>query len=191
MHADCEADQPWIGYARTDGVRALARPALAEHGATFDACEGEQWDGQDSVVEGTTLSTGLGADPNDAPENDPFAPAAARASVRDASELYLAANVAFAGRVALYAGTCGAGEAGLEGASACGATRELRAGLYYRDNTPGNAATHLSPRCLFSVIGCPVGEWDCDQATYMRSAYGDPWLCGRDNTAFGIGLRLL
>lgn len=188
-HSDCEEEQPWIGYRTSDPVRALAAPMIEDAGVFASACEGEQWDGQDSIAGRDTVAYRLGEDPNTMASDDPLDPVGARATLRDENEAYLALNLALVGRAAIYVGTCGAGEAGLEGEASCRGTRELRSGVYVRDNTPGNGPTNLL-RCLLSVAGCYVSESDCSQEIYQQGAYNPPSQCQRDNTAFGAMLVL-
>lgn len=199
-HADCEATQPWIGYRTTDGARATIEPALAQHGLLVDACEGEQWDGQDGVQPDTggscsgTIDTDPDeifaalcepADPNAVAGDDPTTPLRARLSTRGASEAYVATSAVLLARTAVYVGTCGEGEPGLEGEASCGGTRELRIGIYVRDDTPGDLLWGLTPPCLISITGHCMSENDCSQATYQYGAYDPPSQCMRDNTAIG------
>lgn len=200
--ADCEPDQPWIGYRSTDPVRAIVDPALVAHGVTLDACEGEQWDGQDPLgpnepancagaldLDPSRLHASFcqGPDPNEGWDNV-TAPVGARVSSNDLREGYLALDLAFVARASVYAGTCGAGEEGLEGAASCGGTRELRTGIYVRDNTPGNAI--VTALTCMRYVGCYVAESDCTHAVYLYGAYNPPSPCGRDNTAFGAAVVL-
>lgn len=187
--SDCEADQPWIGYRSTDPVRAIVAPLAAGSGALVEACEGEQWDGQDGIEGGTTFGYGLGEDPNAGPVGSPFDPFGVRVTSRGTSEVYVALRVEFVGRFAVYGGTCGAGETGLEGAASCEGTRALRSGVYARDGTPGNVLATIVT-CGFRVTGCYVEESDCSQAVYQQGQYVPPSPCRRDNTAFGVGLVL-
>ena len=185
--ADCEADQDYIGYRTTAPARAAVEEATAGL-ASIAACEGEQWDGQDAVPAAPLAEWRLGRDPNGAPDNDPLDPLAFRVTAGE-GEAYAAANVFLLARVAVYAGTCGDGEAGLEGESRCRGTRELRTGLYARDNSPSNALARIV-QCSTRII-CNVHEGDCDQQTYREQQYtSDPSRCGRDNTAFGAMLVL-
>lgn len=208
--ADCEPGQQWAGYASTDAQRELIQ------GFTGDAvapCEGEHWDGQDSVQPaqnpGTDADCGKGqtnANPSAddlfvgwcmAPNPntggaDPLAgnnqPLTFRASSKGTSasrEAYAGFDIALVGRAVVYAGECQGGGAGLEGASACQGGGQQRAGVYLRDNTPGNV--------LAQAVSAPgitkgyVSEADCDQATYADGAnHNDRTKCGRDNTAVTV-----
>ena len=200
--ADCEDEQPWIGYRTSEPVRAAARPALEGMGIGLEACEGEQWDGQDAVEPDWTAScTGsvepdpdganagicMGADPNAMSGDEVTTPVGVRASTAE-REAYLGTNVLLVGRVALYAGTCGEGEPGLEGDASCDGAREVRTGLYARDNTPGNILATLG-QCTRWII-CYVSESDCSHDTYVRGAMDPPSQCGRDNTALGASILL-
>lgn len=201
--ADCEPGQPYVGYRNTDLARAIVQGATSGV-ASLALCEGEQWDGEDAVqpgepsacpgprvdVDPSALSTNvcLGEDVNDAPGSDPLNPVGVRASTANLQEAYVSANVALVARGALYVGTCGADDPGLEGAASCAGTRELRTGLYARDNTPGNIiATAVT--CLIRII-CYVSENDCSYETYVYGMYHPPSECGRDNTALGFGVIL-
>lgn len=199
--ADCEAGQPWF-FAERSGVQPTFDAVDDATPGDLAFCEGEQWDGQDSVNDQPASCTGsvsldppsfalcLGPDPNSAPSDDVNTPLGARASTDGSNEAYVAVNVAFASRVALYVGTCGTGEAGLEGEATCAGSRELRTGLYWRDNTIGNIIVQLTPRCLLSITGCGAAENDCDHATYRAEQEGAGYACGRDNTALGASLLL-
>ena len=202
--AECEEGQPWIGYRTSEPARATAEPMLEDAGFGFDACEGEQWDGQDAVQPGWSAPCAgylhtvpeeaaagmcLGADPNGMSGQDPLAPLGFRASTSELREGYLAANVVLVARVAVYVGTCGEDERGLEGETSCQGARELRTGVYARDNTPGNVLATLV-QCSTQII-CYVSEGDCSHETYVRSAMTGERMCGRDNTAFGVSLILL
>lgn len=168
---------------------------------SLEACEGEQWDGQDASgpagpshcpgpssqlrPDAFLLALCGGPDPNPGSGSDPLNPTRARVSSAGLREAYASGHVVFVGRVAVYAGTCAAGEDGLEGSAACSGTRELRTGLYVRDDTPGNMLTHVAT-CWSSVICRPPQETDCSHEAYMHGAMTGQQLCARDNTAFGV-----
>jgi hypothetical protein len=210
--ADCEPGQQWAGYATSDPNRVLIESLLGQENM-IEACEGEQWDGQDSVEPAYNPGTGsdctvgvTNADPNDlfvgscmAPDPnsggaDPLAgngqPVTFRVSKHsgsDSEQVYVAADIALVGRAATYAGECGDGGSGLEGSSSCASGGEQRAGVYLRDNTLGNL--------LAQAVSAPgitkghVSEGDCSQSLYAQGANsGDRTLCGRDNTAVGVQL---
>lgn len=199
--ADCEEGQPWF-FAERSGVQPTFDALDAATPGDLALCEGEQWDGQDNVDDQRAACTGtwdldppfvglcLDRDPNSAPSDDLNRPLGARASTDGSNEVYTAIHVAFVSRAAIYVGTCGEGEAGLEGQASCAGSRELRTGLYWRDNTFGNMITQLTPRCLLSVIGCYPTEADCDYETYRVEQEVGGGYCDRDNTAFGASLIL-
>lgn len=200
--ADCEEGQWSVGHRTTRAAFLALENATRGTGVGYAACEGEHWDGQDTVHRdeawsctpyvdpqpgSAALAWCLPSDPNLARGDDPLSPLGARASTRDLREVYLAANVAFVARVAVYAGACGAGGRGLEGETECRGAQEARAGIYARDNTPGNiVATATCTR----VVGCWYPESDCSYETYEASARSGERYCSRDNTAFGAMLVL-
>lgn len=208
--ADCEPGQQWAGYTTTDALRILVSGIIGPN--TVRPCEGEQWDGQDSVQPSQNPGNGagcnkaqnalatnsifLGSCMNPDPNNggaDPLSgngqPVVFRVSYLNAGgktqEAYVALDIALVGRVAVYNGECLKGDNGLESAASCSGSGQSRTGVYIRDNTPGNV--------LAQVVSAPgitkghVSEGDCDQATYARGANsGDRSLCGRDNTAITL-----
>lgn len=181
---DCEADQPWIGYRTTGPVRSVYYTNAPAPLNTVNTCEGEHWDGQDSVQpdQSTTCTPSanpdpadffvgscLNADPNTALGEDPTNPLGFRVST-DGSQVYTAANIALVGRAAVYVG-------------------QDSAGVYLRDNTPSNVlATVVSSA---RVTQGYVDETDCSQATYQEGAMTGTPLCGRDNTAITVEHGLL
>lgn len=174
-HPDCEAGQPWIGYRSTERARTAYGDAGAPGGLAL--CEGEQWDGQDPLESSNAGCAGAfalepaaahvgfcqPADPNAAGGNPLVEPAGARASAEGSGRVYVAANVAFVARGAVYAD-------------------EDTAALYARDNTPGNMIAMF----LYAwYVTQPIpSEVDCDQATYQQGHADGARECWRDNTAF-------
>jgi len=178
---DCEADQQWIGYdeqeANTATIGALA---------PLYVCEGEHWDGQDTVRGGESATSDcltavnvdpsgnvdlcMGADPNQG-EADPIdgaSPVALRVST-SGSQVYTGANIFSVGRAVVY--TDGSG----------------MVAVYLRDNTPTNLlAQAISAPGI--TQGTP-GDADCDQETYAEGANtNNRDLCTRDNTAITVNI---
>lgn len=212
--ADCEPGQPWTGYASSDPVRTLYHSIfLTGSDPTVDNCEGEQWDGQDSVYRGdaahrgapgcgpTVASAGAPVtsvnscagwdDGQNGASPDPTVNGRAldiRLSVRQLSngaEVYVLTDIAIVGRAAVYTGACHGGD-GLEGATACdSALLQDRTAVFLKDNTPGELLA-----TVVSAAGLTRGhaaDGDCTQSTYQTGAYnGDRSLCGRDNTAVTV-----
>lgn len=210
--ADCGPNQAWIGYTSTAFLRDFYNNGLGKP-AGLNTCEGEHWDGQDSVQPGQNPGSTAPCAGSDVqgPESffvglcrspDPTSPASAfdtltpvalRVSGKSGGaayqEAYTAVDIFLVGQAVLYVGHCDAGASGLEGDSSCDGARQTRTGVYLRDNTPPNAlATAVSAA---GVTKGYVSEGDCDQATYEKGAY-DPnpdtarTHCGRDNTAITI-----
>jgi hypothetical protein len=152
--ADCENahNQGWIGYNNSRTVRYLYENASKTSPfstATVDNCEGEHWDGQDSVNNGANNEPTSTSETQCAPkasETSPTdfsvtqcqradindngdgplgrTPVGARASGKGSGdgryqEVYVGLDIMLVGRVATYQGTCSDGAAGLEGAQAC------------------------------------------------------------------------
>ena len=167
--ADCENDhnQGWVGYNSSRTARYLYENASkgdTETGAgpeadaaanqaltlvVVDNCEGEHWDGQDSVNNDAQDEPTTTNDPACTPKpsetaaddfsvtncqradiNDNVdgptgrAPLAFRASGKGSGdgehqELYVGLDILLVGRVAVYAGTCSDGTRGLEGQEKC------------------------------------------------------------------------
>lgn len=189
--ADCEANQPWIGYSTTDEARYQYENHTTSAPAQARNCEGEQWDGQDAGAASCPVELLCQpADPNSG-NADVFAggmPARLRAGAithGGAEEVYVSYDVWLVARGAVYAGHCAGGE-GLETAETCGGTHNVRTGVYWRDNTPSNLVVNAAS-CSLSITRCFIGETDCQQTTYAadRAGGGDPRRCGRDNTAVG------
>ena len=174
---DCEAGQPLIGYRSTLFLRDL----LAGNPAGLYACEGEHWDGQDTVQgdEAATCNPTVStvpddlfvamcqqADPNAAPSLDAGQPLGVRVGSANLNEVYASVNIGGVGRAAAYVGP------------------DMTA-IYLRDNTPGNVlATVVSS---LGITQGYVSENDCSQTTYQTGAMaGDRTLCGRDNTAITV-----
>lgn len=167
--ADCEnADnQGWIGYNSTrtarylyenassgranSGLGSQADGVINQHGnrAIVDNCEGEHWDGQDTVNNESRNEPTTTADPACTPKvtetattdfsvtncqradinentDGPLgrAPLAFRVSGKGNGnggyqEVYVGLDIMLVGRAAVYAGTCSDGTSGLEGAASC------------------------------------------------------------------------
>ena len=181
-HPDCEPGQPLIGYASTLFIRDfLVNQGLADNAFV---CEGEHWDGQDTVQADETSTctpsvepspTDLfvamcqGADPNSGPSLEPTQPLGVRVSSANANEVYTSVNIGGVGRAAVYVGPS-------------------ESAIYLRDNTPGNLlASAVS--ALRITQGYP-SENDCSQATYQSGAFNPPSQCGRDNTAITVHYAL-
>lgn len=210
--ADCESGQGWAGYTQTDPARELYHSIFVTGtDPTVDNCEGEHWDGQDSVyrsdadhqgtpgcgpVLSTSGATSLNScagwdDAQNGPSPDPTTNGRAldlRLSVRqtnDGAEVYVLTDIAVVGRAAVYDGVCSGSGAGLEGATACSGSLQDRSAVFLKDNTPGELLA-----TVVSAIGLTKGhaaDGDCDQATYQHGAEtGDRSLCGRDNTAITV-----
>ena len=211
--ADCEDGQHWAGYTSTDQLRTLFYQLTDGHGAFVNNCEGEQWDGQDSVstyhptdapcapdpsVQDTAhpaVVYCMGNDPNAGSSNPITSGAIVPLRIRvtgdnegtDRQQYYVGAQIGAVGWVVVYAGACSNQKegTGLEGADSCGGSHQARQGVYLRDDTPNNV--------LATVVSAPgitkgyVSETDCDLATYQYGAeHNDRSLCGRDNTALGV-----
>ena len=210
--ADCEPGQQWAGYTTTDAARGLAESFIGAN--TLRPCEGEHWDGQDSVQPGKNPGNGVGCnkaqnsvntnsiflgscmapDPNNGGA-DPLAgngqPVVFRVSYLNAGgntqEAYVALDIALVGRAVVYNGECQKGDKGLEGSSTCSpaGSGQSRTGVYIRDNTPGEVLAQVISAA--GVTKGHVSQGDCDQATYKAGANsGDREACGRDNTAITV-----
>lgn len=176
---DCEDDQPSIGYGSAGAAAFRDLMNATNHPADLFVCEGEHWDGQDTVQPDQSptcnpsvnavpddLFVGMcmGTDPNGHESANPLNPLAFRAG-STGDESYAAFSIGFVGRAAVYSG---------DGVAA----------VYLRDNTPGNA--------LATVVSAPritqgfVDENDCSQAVYQAGAMNPPSDCGRDNTAITV-----
>jgi hypothetical protein len=211
--ADCEPGQKWTGYTSSDAVRTFYHSIFTTGtDPTVDNCEGEHWDGQDSVQPGYNPGQGAGCGPSVSGDAHSVASCANwdnsafgstpdpttngraldfRVSVRQLSnggEVYAYANIAVVGRAAVYTGVCNGGD-GIEGATSCNGQLQDRSAVYLRDNTPGNVLA-----TVISAAGLTKGhaaEGDCDQTLYAQGAEsGDRSLCGRDNTAITVDALL-
>lgn len=199
-HPDCEDEvtwtdkdgnthtgpQPWIGYRSTETVRAIYYNNAPGPLSTINACEGEHWDGQDTVQDDEPVSCPtpavkpaaddlfinmcLGANPGDASTDDPLNPLGLRVSY-NGSDAYVGLNIGLVGQVVLFA-------------------NDESAAVYVRDNTVGNVlATIVSSAGITRGF---VSENDCNQSTYQKGAMeNDRSLCGRDNTAITVEHGLL
>ena len=213
--ADCEDTQPWIGYTSTTSVRDFVDAFMegVRPGSEADVCEGEQWDGQDTVQPeesgansppcnegpfqtadgGLFVSNCMDADPETQGEYAGLGLNAVRARASTSNlqegskEAYVALDIFAVGRVIVYSGFCQSGDGeGLEGAESCDGARQGRNAVYVRDNTK----QVLPVDALATAVSAPgitkgyVAEADCDQETYQKGAEtNDRTLCGRDNTA--------
>lgn len=181
---DCESDQPWIGYRSTLTARDVYYANAPEQGQSLNVCEGEHWDGQDTVQDDApTCTPAVSADPADlfvgmctGPDingpvgDDPTNPLGLRVS-STGDNAYVGTNIALVGRAAVYVDSS-------------------TAAVYVRDNTIGNVlATGVSAP---GITRGYVSENDCDQDTYQTGAMNDDrTLCGRDNTAITVEHGLL
>lgn len=167
---DCEAGQPPIGYGQLPDTNTEAN----------GACEGEQWDGQDSVapdfanggdctgVDGSNVALFECADPN-VGGADPTQPAGLR-STSNGDDSYWAARAFGVGRAGVFASQSG------------------EVSVYFRDDTPTNsiaAALFATP-----LAHGYASESDCSQTEYesstSASSGADAPTCGRDNTAVTV-----
>lgn len=199
---DCEnADnQGWIGYNSsrtgryvyenaTDGQQksGLGDAVDGPMNRAFtlvkmDNCEGEQWDGQDSVNnardnEPTDTESNCArlseTDPRDfaftncqrADINDNRdgptgrAPLGLRVSGKGSGdgkhqEAYVGLDIALVGRAAVYAGTCSDGSSGLEGESAC---RSQASSAHGREARTGTYVRDNTPGNVLAVIISTAG----------------------------------
>ena len=214
-NADCE--QPyWIGYTTTQTIRSTYYDLVTDEDPQVNTCEGEHWDGQDSVAPGhnpgggegcfltpSTAANGgddvahcMNADPNAgsaSPTSGNGQLVVFRVSTKRTSssaEAYVGLDIALVGRVALYNGACtDANGPGLEGEAKCAETG-TRTATYLRDNTDQATSGTNVLATLVSAAGLTKGhpsEADCDQATYQQGAVENRRdLCGRDNTAITV-----
>jgi len=198
-HPDCEDNvtwtdqdgrehtgpQPWIGYKSSDALRTIYYNNAPAPLDTIYVCEGEHWDGQDTVQDDEPVSCApsakpdaedlfigmcLGDDPGDATTDDPLNPLGFRVS-HDGEDTYVGVNIALVGQAVLF-------------------TNDHSTAVYLRDNTDGNVlATVVSS---LGITRGYVSENDCDQSTYQTGAQNDDrTLCGRDNTAITVEHGLL
>ena len=204
-----KGQQPWIGYTQTDSVRTFWYEAVdPDH--KVNNCEGEHWDGQDSVQPGANNANGPecavpavdpagnvawctagdinngGADPLSNGRVIGFR--VSGKSGTNAAELYLAVDIALVGRTSAYQGACLTGGSGIEGAQSCNGTiGQSRTAWYGRDNTIGNVLA-----TVISTTGITKGnasDADCNQTQYQSGAMqNNKQLCGRDNTAITLEL---
>lgn len=152
--ADCEnADnQGWIGYHSSRTARQLyenASKTAPFNSAVVDNCEGEHWDGQDSVNNDaqneptTTSETQCAPKVSESATGDFSVTQCQRADINEGGdgplgrtplalrlsgkgsgdgkyqEVYVGTDIMLVGRAAVYAGTCSDGTQGLEGAAQC------------------------------------------------------------------------
>ena len=209
--ADADCEQPyWIGYTSTQTVRALYYDLVDESQDPYvNSCEGEHWDGQDTVAPNHNPGNGEGcfltpsadgdvahcmnSDPNQgaaSPTSGNGQPVVFRVSTKTGTtggEAYVGLDIAMVGRAALYNGACTTGGS-LEG-DACD-QGDTRTGVYLRDNTDQATSGTNVLATLVSALGITRGypaEGDCNQATYQQGAVENRRdLCGRDNTAITV-----
>lgn len=174
--------QPGIGYTTTQAFWEGWQDDLGSPGGIF-VCEGEHWDGEDTVQDdqGAPLGTarldpddlfiGVCSSPdmNDDPSADPTCPGVRVSS--DGAHHFVGANVPLVGRAIVYAD-------------------DSTVAIYLRDNMIANVlATVVSAA---GITQGHVDENDCDQETYQSGAMQrDRSLCGRDNTAITVEHALL
>ena len=200
---DAACEQPyWIGYLTSRTIREAYYGSLGPSDPRMNNCEGEHWDGQDTVApghagndgspclstSGTSVSYCMKANPNQGGADINSGNVLLfRVSVKG-TETYVAVDIAGVGRAATYNGACAAGGS-LEG-GACGGTAGTRHGVYARDNTDQVAGGQNVLAGAVSALGITRGyasEADCDQATYQKGAEeNNRTLCGRDNTAITV-----
>lgn len=177
---DCEDNQPWIGYGTTADLVTTYNNLGAPGGAR--TCEGEHWDGQDTVGSQSTTTTNcaagpqvsasgvawcMNADPNEgnADPTQGATPLGLRVSSGDGA--YVGANIFSVGRAAIYT----------DGSNTVS--------VYLRDNTPGNLLAQVISAAR--ITKGHVDENDCSQEEYQAGAEsGNPDHCGRENTAITI-----
>lgn len=188
---DCEDDQDFVSYSPL-GQSVAAE--LAQFG--FFACEGEHWDGQDSVSDegssnditscGNTdhlnpsgnahhMSFCKGANPNeDGASTLAGKPVTFRVSTEGEGtdqRAYVALDIAAVGHAVVYTEKDGSFN---------------RNGVYIRDNIDEFAGRNYLADVV-SAAGITKGyvsEEDCDHETYQENARkNDRTVCGRDNTA--------
>lgn len=210
--ADAACEQPyWIGYTTTQTIRAAYYNLVNEGTQPYvDTCEGEHWDGQDTVApthnpgdgegcfltpstQGDDVAHCMNADPNvgrASPTTGNGQVVVFRVSTRSGAnggEAYVALDIAMVGRAAAYQGACTTG-GNLEG-EACGRAG-TRTGTYVRDNTDQATGGTNVLATLVSAAGITRGhpsEADCSQSTYQQGATENRRdLCGRDNTAITV-----
>lgn len=205
--ADCEQTY-WTGYTTTESARQTYNSLRDPSDPYMNNCEGEHWDGGDSVapgnnpgtssgcgtqVQGTSVARCMNADPNEGSASATSGngqPVVFRVSL-DGTEAYIALDIGLVGRVAVYQGACQTGSA-MEYDSSCAGSAATRTGVYLRDNTDQATGGTDVLATIVSAAGITKGHAenaDCDQATYQQGATSNPVnrdLCGRDNTAITV-----
>lgn len=212
---DCEAQQGWIGYTTTRPFTGPIDTFLGDN-AHLQVCEGEHWDGQDTVRPGDNpghtpsctaadvtsapesffIGNCQNADPNDgAPSTSGTPPTAvlglrvSGATAADGGAVYVIADIYGVGKAGTYADAC----------TGCGATADTLAGVYVEDNTNQIGLNNILATVVSSagITRGYVDEGDCAQGdgqtpgTYQYGAEtGDRQQCGRDNTAVSAELIL-
>jgi len=186
---DCEDGQGWVGYTTTD---SLEESFASFFGAdTLTPCEGEHWDGQDTVrsddPNGSDPCLGSDVDPESSwaaycmasdPNGNTFGvttPVAFRVSTDSTGD----GNAAYTG---VYISNVGWASAYQQCNADCS---ESTTAAYIRDDSVGNVLA-----AAVSAAGITRGypsEGDCDQETYQEGAENNNReLCGRDNTAITV-----
>lgn len=177
----CESSQPWVGYGRTHETRAFY--SSVDRAQRVRTCEGEHWDGQDTVQPDHRPSTAGPACPSAQLPGDGVAVAQCMQPNPNFGEsTILGFRLSTSGTDAYAAFTIGP----LGRAAVSQTTSEDRSttGLYLKDNTDGDLlATAVSATRLTRGF---VRNGDCSQAQYEAGAYGESPTCGRDNTALTV-----
>jgi len=178
-----------MGYNPNTAALKAAYTAAGAPGG-LNVCEGEHWDGQDSVNSGGSqpaecggaavspdpnnlhVNRCMGSDPNSMASNDATNPLGVRVSA-SGSSAYTAVNIADVGRAVLF-------------------VDDGTVAVYLRDNTITNGENVLATAVSAAGItrGTP-GEADCDQAVYHAGAVAGDRRCTRDNTAITVEHELL
>lgn len=218
--ADCEnADnQGWIGYNSSRTARQLYENASKGNNVIVgdstvdpvlnkaltlvivDNCEGEHWDGQDTVNNETTDEPTTTNDPTCTPKlsetaaNDFSVTNCQRADINDNvdgptgraplgwrvsgkgsgdgkhQELYVGLDILLVGRAAVYVGTCSDGTKGLEGAEKCDSQSSAAHGRATR------SAVYLRDntpdnRLAFIVSSAGITRGEAGEADCSQEAY--------------------
>lgn len=181
----CESTQPWIGYGRTHEVRAFYASLDPERHVS--TCEGEHWDGQDTVQPGhrppTSGTGGTVCPAAEAPSGGVGVSNCMQPNPNFGESTVLGFRLTTSGTNAYASTTIGPlGRAAVSQTS----TQEgsTTTGVYLKDNTEGDLLA--SAVSMTRVTRGFVRNADCSQAQYEAGAYGDSPSCGRDNTAMTI-----
>lgn len=202
-HADCEENQGWIGYTTTRPYTDIVDAVLGQD-ADVLVCEGEHWDGQDTVrgeepgrgptgcqmispEDGLFVGNCLPTDPNNGAPAIGQGVLGLRVGARQSTtEAYVGADIYGVGKAIVFLDPC---------AADCG-TAGLLAGVYIEDNTDQILSGTNLLAIVVSAAGVTKGyvaEGDCTQGdaetegTYQYGAEtGKRDQCGRDNTAISV-----